>query len=274
MDGNGLFKQIIAKKSFLCVGLDTDITKIPKHLQKEKDPVFEFNKQIIDATNDLCIAYKFNMGFYEALGEKGWVSLQKTLEYIPKGIFKIADGKWGDIGNTTEQYAKAYFETLKFDAVTLSPYMGKDAIAPFLEHKNKWAIVLALTSNEGSQDFQFLKNGPKYFFERVAEKIVEWGTPENTMLVVGGTHPDEIAKIRDIAPDHFFLVPGLGAQGGELSKIMKNGLNKKNCGLIVNAGRSIIYAGSGKDFKVKAMKAAFQYQREMEFELKANKLLK
>ncbi len=269
-----LIDQILAKRSFLCVGLDTDMNKIPEHFKEHSDPIFEFNKEIIDATKEYCVAYKLNTAFYEALGERGWKSLYKTAAYIPKSIFKIADAKRGDIGNTSEMYAKAFFQTLNFDAITIAPYMGADSVQPFLSFKDKWAIILALTSNEGSRDFQMLKTGKdEYLFEKVIQKIKTWGSPKNTMLVVGATHPEMLSKIREIVPDHFFLVPGVGAQGGELDKICANGMSKE-VGLLVNASRSIIYAGTAKkDYLTKATKAAYLLQREMAIILKDRKLV-
>lgn len=273
MTRKGLYEQILNKRSFLCVGLDTDIDKIPASFKKKyKDPVFEFNKQIIDATRDFCVAYKINTAFYEARGEQGWKSLHKTVNYIPKTFLKIADVKKGDIGNTTEAFAKAYFKTLNFDAVTISPYMGEDAVLPFLEYPGKWVIVLGLTSNPSSKDFQLLKVGKEYLFEIVAKKIASWGTPENTMVVVGATQPTQAKRIRKILPDHFFLVPGIGAQGGDLSKFAAAGANKE-VGLLANASRSIIYASTGKDYLSKARKAAYQIQREMELILQENGLV-
>jgi len=259
-----LIAQIQKKSSFLCVGLDTDINKIPAHLRKIEDPVFEFNKQIIDETAAYAVAYKPNIAFYEAMGPKGWESLQKTLDYIPKEIFTIADAKRGDIGNTSGLYAKAFFETMDFDSITVAPYMGVDSVKPFLEFDNKWVILLALTSNEGSQDFQVIKseNGKPYFQE-VLEKSRAWGSSENMMYVVGATRGEKIAEIRQIVPDHFFLVPGVGAQGGSLSEVAKYGMNK-DCGLLVNSSRGIIYASSGQDFAKKAGEEAKKLQEEME----------
>jgi orotidine-5'-phosphate decarboxylase len=215
-----LFEQIKIKNSFLCVGLDTDLDKIPSHLHKEADPIFEFNKQIIDQTADFAVAYKPNIAFYEALGPKGWESLQKTLDYIPKDIFTIADAKRGDIGNTSGLYAKAFFETMDFDSITVAPYMGIDSVSPFLSYKNKWVILLALTSNEGSMDFQLseLKNG-KPVYQEVLEKSSKWGNPDNMMYVVGATRGEKIGEVRKIVPEHFFLVPGVGAQGGSLEDV-------------------------------------------------------
>ena len=263
-----LYENILAKRSFLCVGLDTDLTKIPKELLDEEDPIFAFNKAIIDATHELCVAYKINTAFYEAHGEKGWKSMKKTVDYIPKGIFKIADAKRGDIGNTSQKYAEAFFKKYNFDSITLSPYMGEDSVNPYFEYPGKTVILLALTSNEGSEDVQLQKSGKGYVFETVLRKAKKWGNSDNTMFVVGATHPELFKKVRAIVPDHFLLVPGVGAQGGDFGKVAEAGLSK-HVGLLVNASRSIIYAGSkASDFKVKAMKAAYQQQREMEHILK------
>lgn len=264
MNKQELFQQIQKKKSYLCVGLDTDIKKIPSHLLKEKDPVFEFNKQIIDATEKYCIAYKPNLAFYEAQGPAGWETLQKTLEYIPKDLFTIADAKRGDIGNTSGLYARAFFENLSFDSVTVAPYMGEDSVKPFLEFKDKWVILLALTSNPGSKDFQLLKteSGDELFLE-VLKTSSKWGSDENMMYVVGATQANMLNRIRSVIKDHFFLVPGVGAQGGDLNEVSKAGMNKHG-GLIVNASRSIIYASSNVDFASKASDAAKEMQQEME----------
>lgn len=258
-----LFEQIKKKNSYLCVGLDTDISKIPAHLKNSSDPIFEFNKQIIDATHQYCIAYKPNIAFYEALGSKGWESLAKTLEYIPKECFTIADAKRGDIGNTSSLYAKAFFEQMSFDSITVAPYMGEDSVKPFLEFKNKWVILLAHTSNSGSSDFQLIesKSGKK-LYEEVITKSQQWGTPEQLMYVVGATRADKIADIRKLAPEHFFLVPGIGAQGGDLAETSKHGLNKQ-CGLIVNSTRAIIYASADKDFANAAGSEALKVKEEM-----------
>lgn len=263
MTRSELFTQIKQKQSYLCIGLDSDITKIPKHLLDYDDPVFEFNKQIIDATKDLCVAYKPNLAFYEALGVKGWESLEKTIHYIPKEHYIIADAKRGDIGNTSNLYAKAFFEQLKVDAVTVAPYMGEDSVKPFLGFPGKWVILLALTSNPGSKDFQFLlqENG-KPLYENVMRRAMEWGSAEELMFVVGATHPEKFQEIRAIAPDHFFLVPGVGAQGGELSVISKYGMND-HCGLLINSSRGIIFAGNEADFSSKARAAALEIQQEM-----------
>ena len=257
-----LIQQIREKNSFLCVGLDTDISKIPAHLLSEGDPVYEFNKQIIDATHDLCVAYKINTAFYEAMGVKGWQALEKTVQYIPSTHFKIADAKRGDIGNTSSQYAKAFFETLPFDAITVAPYMGSDSVKPFLDYEGKWTIVLGLTSNEGSGDFQQKKLGAHYLYEEVISRTAEWGTKDNLMFVAGATKASELAVIRKIIPDHFLLIPGVGAQGGSLEEVVKYGMTK-DCGLLVNASRAIIYASQKEDFAGEARKIAMQYQTEM-----------
>lgn len=262
MNKQELIAQIKQKQSFLCIGLDTDITKIPKYLLKEKDPIFEFNKQIIDATKDLCVAYKPNTAFYESLGAKGWESLQKTIEYIPKDIFTIADAKRGDIGNTSKMYASAFFENMNFDSVTVAPYMGEDSVKPFLEFKNKWVILLALTSNKGADDFQFFTDGTDKLFEKVLNKSKEWGSDENLMYVVGATRPEMFIEIRKIVPNNFLLVPGVGAQGGELSEVCKYGMNK-DCGLLVNSSRGIIYAGNDSNFAEAARNSALIIQKEM-----------
>jgi orotidine-5'-phosphate decarboxylase len=258
-----LIQQIRLKKSFLCVGLDPDLTKIPKHLLELEDPIFEFNKTIIDATKDYCVAYKPNIAFFECLGPKGWASLEKTLNYIPKDIFTIADAKRGDIGNTSTYYAKTFFEYLNFDSITVAPYMGKDSVSPFLAFENKWVIVLGLTSNEGANDFQFIKdeNGEE-LFKHVIKKNQEWGTPENLMFVVGATRSEDIAQVRALAPDSFFLVPGVGAQGGSLNDVVEYGWNK-DCGLLVNSSRAIIYASSEEDFGKRAQEEAQKMQQEM-----------
>ena len=257
-----LFEEIKRKQSYLCVGLDTDISKIPTHLLQYPDPVFEFNKQIIDATQQYCVAYKPNTAFYEVQGSKGWESLEKTLNYIPEHIFTIADAKRGDIGNTSKLYARTFFETLDFDAVTVAPYMGEDSITPFLDFDDKWVILLAHTSNKGSMDFQQLTSDQKPLYQRIIEKSSAWGSVNQLMYVVGATHPEKMAAIRQMAPDHFFLVPGVGAQGGDLEAISKNGMNAW-CGLLVNASRSIIFAGSGKDFARKAADEAKVLQQQM-----------
>ncbi len=259
-----LISQIKAKRSFLCVGLDTDIDRIPKHLLKEEDPIFAFNKAIIDATKDYCIAYKPNVAFYESQGTKGWEALEKTAAYIPDDKFTIADAKRGDIGNTSAYYAKTFFERMNFDAVTIAPYMGEDSITPFLEYKDKWVIVLALTSNKGALDFQFMTdmNGEK-LYERVLRTTAKWGSPENLMYVVGATRAESIKTVRKNVPSHFFLVPGIGAQGGSLKDTAEYGWIDDSCGVIVNASRSILYASDGKDFAEAASKKAHEIQTEM-----------
>lgn|SRR5690606_27998992 len=271
MTRNELITQIKAKKSFLCVGLDTDITKIPEHLLGEEDPIFTFNKQIIEATEDLCVAYKPNIAFYECYGVKGWQSLQKTWQALPKNCLSIADAKRGDIGNTSKMYAQAFFDEetsgLGFDAITIAPYMGNDSVTPFLEFEGKWAIVLALTSNQGSQDFQNFENGEgQTLFSYVLDKVNTWGNKENLMYVVGATRGEAFLKIREHAPEHFLLVPGVGAQGGSLQDVCRYGMNK-DCGLLVNSTRGIIYASQGKDFAEKAREEALKLQQEMEQEL-------
>ncbi len=273
-----LVEQIFKKRSYLCVGLDTDITKIPKHLLSDPDPVFEFNKQIIDATKDLCVSYKINTAFYEAMGVKGWEAMEKTVNYIPQEHFKIADAKRGDIGNTSSQYAKAFFETLNFDAITVAPYMGEDSVKPFLEYEGKWAIVLGLTSNTGAKDFELQrfdtktdlldegihieKHGTKFLYEMVLEKVSKWGSTNNLMFVIGATQADEFVNIRQLTPDHFYLVPGVGAQGGSLKEISEKAMTK-DCGILVNASRAIIYASEKENFAEEARAVAKQYQFEM-----------
>jgi orotidine-5'-phosphate decarboxylase len=262
MNRKQLIAQIREKQSFLCVGLDTDLEKIPKHLLKKDDPLFEFNKRIIDATAQYAVAYKPNIAFYEKLGPAGWESLRKTMDYIPDGIFTIADAKRGDIGNTSGYYAKAFYDTYNFDSITLAPYMGVDSIKPFLRD-GKWAIVLGLTSNEGAHDFQQLEleNG-KMLYEEVIRKSATWGSSENMMYVVGATRGEMIKKVRQIIPEHFLLVPGVGAQGGSLEEVCKYGLNK-DIGLLVNSSRGIIYAGKEKDFDAHAARAAKELQIKM-----------
>lgn len=268
MTKSQLFEQILQKQSYLCVGLDTDIQKIPKHLLQTEDPIFEFNKQIIDATKQFAVAYKPNIAFYEAFGAKGWESLQKTLEYIPKDCFTIADAKRGDIGNTSGLYARAFFDKkssgLEFDSVTVAPYMGEDSVTPFLDFEGKWVILLALTSNAGSKDFQNLvTTNEKQLFEEVLTKSQEWGNSEQLMYVVGATKADMLQSIRKIVPEHFLLVPGVGAQGGSLEEVSKYGMNS-HCGLLVNSSRAIIYASSGEDFAEKAAFEAQKVQKEMQ----------
>ncbi len=257
-----LIEQIQLKKSYLCVGLDTDFDKIPTHLKSHPDAIFEFNKQIIDATKDLCVAYKINTAFYEVLGSKGWDIMERTVNYIPAEHFTIADAKRGDICNTSSQYAKAFFETLSFDSVTVAPYMGEDSVKPFLAFDNKWAIVLGLTSNAGSKDFEQQKMGDNFLYETVLKKVSTWGNDGNLMFVIGATKATVLAEIRKIIPDHFLLVPGVGFQGGSLEEVSKFGLNK-DCGLLVNASRAIIYASEKEDFPAEARAIALQYQTEM-----------
>ena len=288
-----LFEQITQKNSYLCVGLDTDIKKIPSHLLKEKDPIFEFNRQIIDATAKFAVAYKPNIAFYEALGAKGWESLQRTIEYIPKECFTIADAKRGDIGNTSGLYARTFFDKsssgLDFDSVTVAPYMGSDSVMPFLEFEGKWVILLALTSNAGGDDFQNLQvhntqssvhspqssvqslqqpiTSKQYSINSLYEQVIltsqKWSDCERMMYVVGATRADKLLKIRELAPEYFLLVPGVGAQGGSLEEVSKYGMNKQ-CGLLVNSSRAIIYASSGEDFAQVAAKEAKKVQQEME----------
>jgi orotidine-5'-phosphate decarboxylase len=265
MTASQLFSQIQKKQSYLCVGLDTDIEKIPTHLRSLSDPIFEFNKQIIDATHEFAVAYKPNIAFYEALGPKGWESLQKTIEYLPKDVFTIADAKRGDIGNTSSLYARAFFKQMNFDAVTVAPYMGEDSVKPFLAFKDKWVILLAHTSNPGASDFQLIESkvtGRK-LYEEVILKSSEWGSPDQLMYVVGATQTDKIESIRNLIPDYFFLVPGIGAQGGDLEQVSKYGMNRQ-CGLLVNSARAIIYASSERDFAAVAGSEAKKVQEEME----------
>lgn len=258
-----LFAQIKQKQSYLCVGLDADVAKLPGHLLNLADPIFEFNKQIIDATRPYAVAYKPNLAFYEALGAAGWESLRKTIAYIPKECLVIADAKRGDIGNTSQLYAKAFFETLGADAITVAPYMGEDSIKPFVGFPGKWVIVLAHTSNPGSEDFQLMRDGEgERLYEKVIRKAQRWATPDQLMFVVGATHADRIGAIRALAPEHFFLVPGVGAQGGDLGAISRHGMNAQ-CGLLVNASRSILYASSGADFAEAAGAEAKKLQAEM-----------
>jgi orotidine-5'-phosphate decarboxylase len=262
MNREALIEQIRLKKSFLCVGLDPDLDKIPAHLLQEEDPIFEFNKAIIDATKDFAVAYKPNIAFYEAYGEKGWASLRKTIEYIPDDVFTIADAKRGDIGNTSKYYAKAFFEDLGCDSITVAPYMGADSVKPFLEFKDKWVVLLALTSNQGAFDFQVFEADGKKVYEHVLQKSSEWGTSENLMYVVGATKAEYLSDIRKIVPDNFLLVPGVGAQGGSLEEVAKYGINK-DCGLLVNSSRGIIYKSSDAGFAEAARGEARKLQGEM-----------
>ena len=264
MNRKELVNQIKEKKSFLCIGLDTDIKKIPKHLLTFEDPVFEFNKRIIDETKDLCVAFKLNIAFYESNGIDGWKSLMKTIEYIPNDIFTIADAKRGDIGNTSSMYAKTFFESMDFDSITVNPYMGSDSVEPFLNFKNKWVILLALTSNTGSQDFQKISDGNDIkLYENVIKKSSEWAGNERIMYVIGATQSKSLKEIRKIIPNHFLLVPGIGAQGGSLDEVIENGLNS-DYGLLINSSRSIIYSSKDLDFASSARKAAMQIKLEME----------
>jgi orotidine-5'-phosphate decarboxylase len=273
MSRQKLFENILEKKSFLCIGLDSDITRIPKHLLEKEDPIFEFNKEIIDATKDLCVAYKPNTAFYEALGPSGMISFQKTVDYIPKNIMVLADAKRGDIGNTSRLYAKSFFEYYNVDALTVAPYMGSDSVKPFLEYDNKWVIILGLTSNQGSQDFQHLVVGEnETLHERVLKTCATYGTTDQIMFVIGATQSDYIKKIRSIVPDHFFLVPGVGAQGGSLEDVCETGLNDK-VGLLVNSSRGIIFASDKEDFASAARTKASELQSKMEAILKSNNFL-
>ena len=265
MNRQALIEQINQKKSFLCVGLDVDLSKIPVHLLKEEDPIFEFNRQIIDATHHLAVAYKPNTAFYEAYGIKGWIALEKTINYINQNypeLFTIADAKRGDIGNTSTMYAKAFFEDLNFDSVTVAPYMGSDSVEPFLAFENKTTILLALTSNKGGLDFQGLKIGNNELYKEVLKTALTWKNSENLMFVVGATKAEYFSEIRKIVPNHFLLVPGVGAQGGNLQDVCKYGLNK-DCGLLINSSRGIIYAGNDKNFAEAAQNEAFNLQQEM-----------
>ena len=270
MNKSQLFEQIKQKQSFLCVGLDTDINKIPQELLAMEDPVFEFNKQVINKTAQYTVAYKPNTAFYEVYGTKGWMSLERTIQYIHNNfpeIFVIADAKRGDIGNTSANYAKAFFNTLKADALTVAPYMGKDSVEPFLNFDGKWVVLLALTSNAGSKDFQYLSVGDKMLHQQVLQTATTWADSEKMMFVVGATHPEELGEIRKMLPDYFFLVPGVGAQGGDLQAVAKNGLNNE-CGLLVNSSRGIIYASNGSDFAIRAGEKAKELQEQMAVLLK------
>lgn len=268
MHRNILIEQIKEKNSYLCVGLDTDLNKIPQHLRGNKKAITDFNKQIIDATKDLCVSYKINTAFYEAMGIKGWQAMEETLHHIPSTHLKIADAKRADIGNTSSYYAKAFFETLPFDAITIAPYMGEDSIRPFLEYENKWAIVLGLTSNKGAEDFEMQKiaidksGTNEFLYEKVLRTVSSWGDKNNLMFVVGATKASELANIRKIIPEHFLLVPGVGFQGGSLADVSEYGMND-DCGLLINASRAIIYAGNKENFASEAREIALQYQTEM-----------
>lgn len=281
MNAKQLLQQIKRKKSFLCIGLDTDPGKIPPHLLEKEDPVFEFNRQIIEATADFAVALKPNIAFYESLGPAGWKSLSRTVKFIRRsypGIFLIADAKRGDIGNTSEKYARGFFDYrtsgLDFDAVTVAPYMGKDSVMPFLSYPEKWIIVLALTSNPGAADFQLSrqKDTGEYLFEKVIKTAVQWTTTDRLMFVVGATRAEMLADIRKWVPGHFLLVPGIGAQGGSLQEVAEHGMNMQ-CGLLVNSSRAIIYADRSKDFKAIARIKAIEIQQEMEILLKKKGIL-
>lgn len=266
MTYNQLFENIKNKKSFLCVGLDSDLNKIPECLLREDNPIFEFNKRVIDATSSYAIAYKPNIAFYECYGAKGWETLHQTAEYIKTNypdIFLIADAKRGDIGNTSNMYAQTFLENMPFDAVTVAPYMGEDSVKPFLTYKDKWAVILALTSNKGADDFQYFADGTIRLFERVlAVSSKYWGSKENMMYVVGATRAEMLRDIRIMVPDHFLLVPGVGAQGGSLAEVVKYGMND-HCGLIVNSSRGIIYADNSERFAEVAAEKAQEIQAEM-----------
>ncbi len=275
MTSQEIFEQIRKKQSFLCVGLDSDVNKIPHFLYDTTDPVFAFNKEIIDATHDLAVAYKPNLAFYESMGVSGWNTLEKTVHYIRYNypdLFIIADAKRGDIGNTSNLYAKAFFDAMDFDAVTVAPYMGEDSVKPFLTYVGKYVIVLALTSNKGAADFQYMKENNERLFEKVINTSKHWGDEENMMYVVGATRAEMLQDIRKVAPNHFLLVPGVGAQGGSLAEVARNGMNDK-CGLLVNSSRGIIFAGDGEDFAQKARLAATEVQQEMASLLKEASLI-
>lgn len=262
MTRHQLISRIRATGSYLCVGLDSDLAKIPQHLKSAKDPIFEFNRQIIDTTRDHCVAYKINTAFYEVDGARGWETMERTVNYIPATHFKIADAKRGDIGNTSTQYARAFFETLAFDAITVAPYMGEDSVRPFLEYKDKWTILLGLTSNAGAKDFELQSAGNGLLYEKVLTTAAKWGTPDNLMYVIGATQPEEFVRIRELTPDHFYLVPGVGAQGGSLEAVSRKAMNG-DVGLLVNASRAVIYASAKEDFAEAAANSALHYHYEM-----------
>lgn len=276
MNSEDLYNNIRKKSSFLCVGLDTDYNKIPRSLLDTEYPIFEFNKRIIDVTEDLAVAYKPNIAFYESMGAAGWMSLEMTMNYIRHNfpeMFLIADAKRGDIGNTSNMYARAFYTNLDFDAITLSPYMGHDSIQPFLEYPQKWSVVLGLTSNEGAGDFQQMQLvNNNLLHEEVIRKVASWGNKDNTMFVVGATKAEQLDSIRKIVPDHFLLIPGVGAQGGSLEEVVEHGINKR-CGLLVNASRSIIYADVTNKFEIAARQAAIDMRDQMENLLKKKKLI-
>ncbi len=275
MNHQQLFDNIVAKRSFLCVGLDPETGKLPPHLLGCDDPVFEFNKGIIDATHSYAVAYKPNVAFYECLGAAGWKALGSTLDYIRENypdIFVIADAKRGDIGNTSKMYAKAFFENMSFDAVTVAPYMGEDSVTPFLSYPGKWVVLLALTSNRGADDFQYHNEAGTRLFEKVLTVSRQWGNTDNLMFVAGATRASMIGDIRKLIPDNFLLVPGVGAQGGSLAEVAANGLTPK-CGLLVNSSRGIIYADNSSDFGKAAAEKAAEIQAEMEAHLKAHNII-
>ena len=275
MNIDSLYQEIKVKESFLCVGLDVDLNKIPPHLLNEKDPIFSFSKGIIDATHSFTVAYKPNLAFFEAYGLKGWKAFEKIIDYLNKNYpnhFVIADAKRGDIGNTAGRYAKAFFENFGVDAVTISPYMGRDSIEPFLSYKDKYAVLLALTSNEGSRDFQFSEDKGVPLYEKVLRLSTKFKNSNKLMYVVGATKSENLIAIRKIVPDSFLLIPGVGAQGGNLKEVVQNGINS-NCGLLVNSSRGIIYASSGTDFSTKAAEKAFNLQKEMSEYLKQFKII-
>jgi orotidine-5'-phosphate decarboxylase len=262
MTRSQLVQLIKERASYLCVGLDTDPEKIPGHIRGTEDAVFTFNKAIIDGTRDLCVAYKLNTAFYESQGLSGWRAMQQTVEYIGKEHLVIADAKRGDIGNTSTQYAKAFFERMPFDAITVAPYMGEDSVRPFLDFPGKWTIVLGLTSNPGAADFELQQAGEEKLYEKVLRTVSRWGTPDNLMFVIGATQASAFVHIRRLLPDHFFLVPGVGAQGGSLKEISEKAMNG-DCGILVNVSRGIQYAGNGEDFALRAREEALKYQEEM-----------
>ena len=265
MTSHEIYQQIQKKRSFLCIGLDSDINKIPRYLYDTTDPVFAFNKEIIDATHELAVAYKPNLAFYESLGVSGWNTLEKTVNYIRYNypdLFVIADAKRGDIGNTSNLYARAFFDAMDFDAVTVSPYMGEDSVKPFLTYVGRWVIVLALTSNKGSEDFQYMKENDERLFEKVLQTSKQWGDSDSMMYVVGATRAEMLKDVRAIVPHHFILVPGVGAQGGSLTEVARHGMNEK-CGLLVNASRSVIFAGNDENFADAARQEATDIQQEM-----------
>lgn len=273
MHKDKLISLIKSRESYLSVGLDTDLEKIPSFLLEQEDPIFEFNKAIIDATRDLCVAYKPNTAFYECYGSKGWESLQKTIDYIGDDHFIIADAKRGDIGNTSARYAKAFFEDMGASAVTVAPYMGEDSVGPFLGYKDKWVILLALTSNKGSQDFQNeILSGGESLYEKVIRSSSQWGSHEELMYVVGATHPEQLGEIRRMIPDHFLLIPGVGAQGGDLISVSNQSINK-DCGILVNSSRGIIYASKDENFAEAAATKSKEMQSVMSDILKANKII-